>query len=523
MAMFYHTTIYVRTDGNDTYGGSRDSTTTVCTGTTGNTSILQSGVGAQATTAEKLIDTVTPATFQTNGVQVGDFVDITASGDPDNIGSRLVVAVDSETQLEVDNRLDADAAGITYAVGFKFEDLNGDFVNDGVVAGDIMYISAGTGVKVGRYKIIAVDSGTVLRLSYNPGSSGGAGDIEYAIGGAVVTMSEVLEGTTSEDCIAHPGDTVSVKAGTYNEKISFTWNRRLGTIYDGALIVEADGAVVIDAQSTRDHCIEATTSANYGRIFRGKTAGDTWELKNATSHGIDKDGAGYQPLHCFDMKVHDCGANGIDTFRSYSQFVNNCEFYNNTIGFSEYVSTTYGGNMTGCRCYNNTDIGAKVRSHGYTMSNNLFYDNTNDGIWIYDNNCTFRNNTVYSNGKYGVRMVSSLFGDSMIYNNIIAGHNGGGDAGLVANNAGTRLAYLDYNCWHDNTTDLVNIANSKGGQAVEADPDFVNAPADLSLNVGSPCIDAGRPGSNEFVDMKVDIGAHQTEEKGGETSHTFVG
>jgi len=504
MAMYHHTTMYVRTDGDDTNGGSRDATTPVCTGTTGDVTVLEGRAGATLATSELLTDA--SAQFQTNGVQAGDFVYVYASGSAYNVGSFKVVGVNSETELEVSNIAFGDVGGVNYRVGFVFTDVNAQFQADGVVAGDVMNITSGTGVATGRFKVIAVDSETQLRLSFNPGPSGGAGDVNYKIGGAVATIGELLTGTGLHQCVAHPGDTVVIKAGTYTETLTLSFNPSAykSGAYDGPITIAWDGTVVWDGESSRNYAIDATGSY-VPYVFRAKdpSAGDICEVKNHLSHGIYWN-ANNQCMFK-DFKSYNNGGYGFYSSRD-GHFIMCCEAYSNSDGIRDYVSSATGYWVGYCKVYNNTNYGVALRSELSNVMNNLIYDNGSDGIYITYTNIKIFNNTVYSNDGHGIYL-SGLQQRGAVFNNIVAGQTGASKVGIKSSTSEGCVGYMDYNCYHNNFGDIYNLAQGKGPNAVNADPAFVSPPSDLSLGSASPCINVGYPGSGCIIDAEKDIGA----------------
>ncbi len=63
---------------------------------------------------------------------------------------------------------------------FTLTDGGADFVNDGVMLGDAVRITSGTGATPGVYEITNV-AATTLTLATNAGSSGGAGNVNYSV------------------------------------------------------------------------------------------------------------------------------------------------------------------------------------------------------------------------------------------------------------------------------------------------------------------------------------------------------
>lgn len=511
MAKFVNTTIHVRTDGDNTFGGSRDSTSALTSETTGDVSVLESGTANTNAGAKTLTDA--SATFQTNGVQAGDYVYISA-GYVHNIGSFKIASVDSETQLTLVDSIYTQT-GQTYKAGFRLTDSNADYSTDGVVAGDIVKINAGTGASTGRYKVAEVIDATNLKLHYDAGDSGGAGDVEYKIGGAVPAIADVWAGAGYDQDIAHPGDIVEIQAGTYNETMTMTQDYRyLASLSEAKIKILANGAVIIDGQSTRANCVDNNTGAYNEYWFGGKTedmSTDYFECKNATGNGVDLSG-GDPNQNINNMKIHNNGGYGIRSSRDGHK-IRNCEIYSNSAsGIYDVVSSAAGYEVWNCSVHDNAGIGIGIRSEGLIVDGCLLYDNTLDGIYSVYGDSKIRNNTIDGNSRYGISLATQKCFDTEIYNNIISNHSGIGDVGIYGANANTEIGWLDYNCYYNNTSDLSNIDTSKGANAVNADPKFVSTAdgsEDFSLEADSPCISAGYPGGGGVIDSEIDIGAYQ--------------
>lgn len=147
----------------------------------------EAGVNGATSAAALRQFTSTGATFQTNGVQAGDVLQINDSGTLTDNGFYLIASVDSETQVTVNRdwpagsntslaytvygsnshsaaQLEAQADGATDATN-GFSSVLADFVTSGVRAGDSLVImDAGTGGDNGIYVISSVDSETALTV-----------------------------------------------------------------------------------------------------------------------------------------------------------------------------------------------------------------------------------------------------------------------------------------------------------------------------------------------------------------------
>lgn len=349
------------------------------------------------------------------------------------------------------------------------------------------------------------------------------------------------------------GDTVYVKEGTYDERISNTNEPPPGTSWDNATTVAAypghtpiiqptypgsgtlrvldfngaQGAVdayiifdgfVIDGVNLNSNTIKITNSANHIRITNST-------VKNGTNTGIL-----------------------VSNEAPYVEIINN-RIFNNGNGSGQHgvYLSTQNGTVRGNTIYDNTDDGVKVNDESGQGDNNLVednivYDNLH-GIEVTNGRYTIvRNNLVFSNTNYGLRgrSVNPTPGNIFINNTSVGNTYGIGieagfdDDPLIANNllyGNTYGIYIDNtinggtfsnNLSSGNTTDLsdsgtVTYVNNLIGSSYTAglvDPEGY----DFTLTQESDAIDNGVTNSNVTDDINgvprprgnaYDIGAYE--------------
>jgi hypothetical protein len=149
------------------------------------------------------------ATFSTNGVRAGDSLVI--AGTAGDEGIYTIASVDSETQVTVSEDWPAGSLGtITYEVWTlnrkgdtstdgEFVDTGADFQEQGVKAGDVLYINdaVSTGDN-GYYLITGLKSGsedTTLEVNVSAWTTGSLTDLSYEIISGSVTFQAATKGT----------------------------------------------------------------------------------------------------------------------------------------------------------------------------------------------------------------------------------------------------------------------------------------------------------------------------------------
>lgn len=176
---------------------------------------------------------------------------------------------------------------------------------------------------------------------------------------------------------AGAGDTVFVKAGTYNEIIKWP---KSGSA-SGAIVLKAFGdgpAVISGGTATQENdALVVISSKSYAAIIGMEIGPYTTASDNIFVKGIQIEGTS-QNILIKKCKVHDirttspsesAGANAIGVFgRSATTpitdlIIDSCEIYENKTGYSEAVSID--GNVD-----------------GFTISHNHVHDNNNIGILI---------------------------------------------------------------------------------------------------------------------------------------------
>lgn len=256
-------------------------------------------------------------------------------------------------------------------------------------------------------------------------------------------------------------------------------------------------------------------------------------------------GIGSKPVvtHCtFTANVADFGG-GMYNVNQSSPDVTSCSFIENTTSdngagifndassplvlnctFSENLAFSHGGGIynanrsfpevTNCRFIYNSAVnygGAlynwdsdPVITNSHFAGNNVTFNGGamfNDGASPLVMNCSFAENTAFCNGGGLFNILSS----PVIVNSILWGN----DFEEIYNYDSESVALVSYSC----------ISGGYEGEGnIDQDPRFENAPLELQLSVGSPCIDTGTadgapdtdlPGTPRPQRKGIDMGAYE--------------
>jgi len=248
---------------------------------------------------------------------------------------------------------------------------------------------------------------------------------------------------------ANPGDTVFVKAGTYNEFV--TWPRSgtsgrpivLKAFGDGP--AKIDGSGLTATQNAAELLIIDTKS--YIAVIGMEICSATTASGSIFLKGIQVQGAS-QHILIKKCKVHDitttntttnAGANAIGVFGTNGSnsitdlLIDSCEVYGNKTGYSEAISID--GNVDGfrvshCHVHDNNNIGILIAGY-YGESPNAATDQARHGV-ICDNRverCSSCDNPAYAGDCSADGIYSDGGGKSVFERNIISGCDIGMEAG----------------------------------------------------------------------------------------------
>jgi hypothetical protein len=324
-----------------------------------------------------------------------------------------------------------------------------------------------------------------------------------------------------------PGDTLSIKAGTYAESNlrppSGISGKRVtikaataktvivsGTqgaeavfwIDEGERYITVEGLIVDAAMKAQKgflinghHIRVKNTEVKYAKgqnlsVGSDTTADQFVELLNLHVHHA---GGGAGSGECNSTPPEDGYCHGI-YMSSNRNLVDGGSYHDNN-GYSLHIYPTGGNNVIRNARWQGRTFGPAIgifNGTGNQVYNNLVYGNSFEGIMAFGPGAVYANNTVYNNQGAGIFIRADA--PAAVFRNNIVYHNRGGD---IVDEAGK-----------------ATLSNN-----LTSDPRFVNAAAgDLHLTSGSPAIDTGMTVSTVTTDFDqrprpqgagFDIGAYE--------------
>jgi parallel beta-helix repeat protein len=345
--------------------------------------------------------------------------------------------------------------------------------------------------------------------------------------------------------VLQPGDTLYIRQGTYEERISPTiMTIPAGTSWVNAITIAGypGETVILRAINLQDNLnlsVVAYLIFDNLVIDPGGTAGQITNTGNAfrtagNTHHIR--------LQNSELR------NSNDVLIFSTETVSSVEILNNRI-HDAFVSLFSGTHPT------TGNYGLYVKFHNSLVEGNTIYNNTGYGIHHYGSglntvsNNIIRNNRIYGNGfNDGERgntnggLIIASGGSNLCYNNLVYGNTGTGisvayTGGQINNQIYNNTVYnntvvgIEINTSAPQSVVLNNIVYGNGNAIVDlatgtiktnnltTAPQFGNAAAnDFSLQAGSPAINAGTVVSAVTTDIQgtarpqggaFDIGAYE--------------
>ncbi len=264
-------------------------------------------------------------------------------------------------------------------------------------------------------------------------------------------------------------------------------------------------------------------------------SGITIDTRGAVNEGIWV-GNGAHHIRFQNMEVRNAlhfGVNVSESSGGYNEFINLDVHHSGTTDHDHGLYISSRGNVIdGCRIHDNGAYGVHVYAgtpDDNTVRNNFIYDNNraggvSAGILLGGARNTAYNNVIFRNGT-GIQIAYTSPANNGVYNNTIYGNTEQGIFVQQGNGAIVRN-----NIVYKNASDIQNTGSSTTlSNNFTADPRFVNAPSDFSLQQGSPAIDAGASISVVGTDVRgmsrpqgsaMDIGAYEYAQSSSSSSST---
>jgi parallel beta-helix repeat protein len=397
------------------------------------------------------------------------------------------------------------------------------------LAGDVVYLAAGTYVGTGAGAVVTVTRGFTLYGGWDGATAGPVWrdphayrsviDGQNARQGVLIsgTFTAGLDGLTITSGKAERGGGIYVKWATV-----FIRNNVITacqTITDssyafgrggGICLQSVTGGVIANNQMTNN-------ASGYGAgIYAGDSTDITIEGNEISANGAAQNGGGVMMDFSSGLIRGNRFANNRATYDGGGALLWDADC---SLDGNRFINNSAGSHGAGLWLGNGS---------GASLANNWIIQSSGDGIYEEFSSPRLVNNTIVGsgtpNGRKGI-WLRSMAGDSPPYamteavvNNIV----GGFDYGIYA--GGSVTPTLDYNDVWNNRLNNYNLPAHvvSGTHSISVDPRFANpAQLDYHLRADSPCIDAGDPagvppapptdidGNGRPLGARVDIGADE--------------
>jgi len=401
------------------------------------------------------------------------------------------------------NQIDKDSDSY---LSITYSDIQGGWSGEGNIDADPLFVNPSAGdfhlqagspcIDAGHPRMHDVDDSRA-----DMGAYGGEGE-NYPLRNITVAGDGSGDFITIQEAVNHAisGDTITVKAGTYEENI-FILGKSISlmaqdgpeqTIIDGG---QKDSVIVIDHTGKGETKIEGFTIRN-GKAYNGGgiyCRGDSHTtITNCTISGNSaNDGGG---IYCRgDTSISHCTISGNSAYNGGGIYcwgdtsISNCTISGN--------SAKYGG---GILCGGDTTIS------NCTISGNSAQDD-GGGIYCWGDttisNCTISGNSAERGGG----IYCDWYSSPSISHCTISGNSANYGGGIYEDFSSPQIT----NCilWADSPHEIdwansffptITYSDIQGGWSgqgnIDADPLFVDPNSgDYQLKAGSPCIDAANP------------------------------
>ncbi len=421
------------------------------------------------------------------------FVDAGSGSDSndglDNIGVGLTVADWTESTLTL----------VETSHGYTF------------AAGDVINVTAGTGVTTGLYEVVSSTANNIV-LKGTSTLPGVGNATDFAAGD--LSNSDIVSATGPWVTIDKAmntlgvGDKAWVRSGTsYTETATIDTGGSAGSssVYEGYTTTLGDeGRCVIDGASTRANGINTALSVAY-HVFKNI------EIKGCTGNGFSVGAADFGTFkNCY---CHNNGASGFVADDAWN-FEGCISESNSSLGFDADNNSLLVG------CYSHSNSGKGIEIAWGCVLNCVIHNNAGTGIDLRAvtnkntagvvGNCTLADSDGASGN--GIDISSASTSAWTVFNTIIDDQVTGLRSGQ---DIGERSLSFNNLLFSNSTADYANATTHTG--EVTSDPLFTDGGNDdYTLGSSSPAKAAGVD-AGEIINAVsyIDIGAHQRQEPAG--------
>lgn len=328
------------------------------------------------------------------------------------------------------------------------------------------------------------------------------------------------------------GDTLHIRAGTYNERIKETdfavtgtsgaWITVGGYLSETVILTNPGFEEIIRFQDGSKQYIEFRDLTLDGSTFDG-AGPEGYGITTAGYPNNSGDGTVSAHLRFRRIRVLDTWSNGM-LIGGDSHEILGCYFEG--CGRVPYATYNPGANgiygvmdnslIQGCEFFNGRGYGVRVGRSGYTTNGhatgniveNCYVHQYGPGVGIgggpseplsagggmvtWGNQNTFRNNIIYNVGGSGIDILAQAQDAALLNNTIVSATGYPVQVGLF--DTATDSDIKNNIFWNNGSGDSINLVNESGTDAtnnVTSNPLFVSLGTDFHLQAGSPAIDAG--------------------------------
>jgi hypothetical protein len=369
--------------------------------------------------------------------------------------------------------------------------------------GNAIYIS-GSGQTTGFYFVTAFTSSSVVTLDRSPGTGVSA---TWALGGGWADFWTNVGYSGGPSTPVVPGNTIYILGSGTPNPSSYSYDYPALPI-NGAINISGNttaGCVTFandpstpgykaPPDTTGGMPLCRTSATSFPTLFNGGNSFIRWQGIWLVSALAGNNALLY---NCVVVVVFGCvfdqvsyGGSVTGTCQAVAHI--GSEYFSSTGGSPNagtLLEVNFGGAVLGCNIHDCLTGTISVTNEG-VVSNNIIAKNQGDGISLHSSAqqlATIMNNTIDGNSGNGINIIDQAScSNSVILNNIISNHTGGGQYGLTIG-AGTATQnaaiapLIDYNVYYNNTSNYNAISAGPHDTALGVTPYVASSTENYTL------------------------------------------